>query len=501
MLKPAFCSAVSLALITALAVQPQSLQAQWLGERSQFYNSYDLKHYALALNEGKDEYVMAGTMFDYAGVVGNGAVHWLYFDNAGNTALAKIVDDPDYDERVVGTHMFNGNSVTVASRVGLTGGPNGLEIITLDMAGNFLSTNVVNSSDPGYPSMYPLSSLKYTDNELFICGYVTNGGSGALPDLTTPKEGFVLKYDIAAATVIDIHYFDSPVTGPYDFDMATRMKAVSQGLWVGGSVNRGPMMNRIIDPNTLNDVWAAHFGGTVSAPYLYESSFDIMEKPNGDMFVFGNLYVINGLPTPPFQPSSMPWFVHISGVRPNLNPYPGNNRWQFNGYDYAWGVNILKDKTSDDIIVLNGFESNRSCNTSPYTSMNNINPFLTKMKIDMTAAGINVVPFYWNTILSFNETGNTSLPNSYFQLGDYMSNNAWPPVSSVRDFSVSDDILLSAPVWNFSGRLNIKLVRTDDNGQMPNCKWAPACTISHVLTPTSTGGPQSNMPFSWNEYL
>ncbi|WP_162902838.1 T9SS type A sorting domain-containing protein [Taibaiella koreensis] len=479
----------TLLLLSSLTLS--AAHAQFDGEHALFYNAYDQKHYAVAAIEGRDEYLMAGTVFNYAGAANNNAVHWLHFDNIGNLVAAKVVDDPDYDQRPVGVHLFNGNSVTVAGREGLTGGPNGIEVITQDLAGNLMMSTVINSADPSYPSMYPLSSLKYSDAELFICGYVTNGGPGSTPDLSTPKEGFVLKFDVNANAVIDVHYFSSPVISSYDYDMATRMKTVSSGIWVGGSVNGGPMMNRVIDPATLNDIYAVHFG--VPYPYGYESSFDVAEDlSTGNLYVFGNVYAHYTLP----QPSAMPMFVHITGVNNALVPYPGNSRWQFNSYDYAWGINVLPDASADQNVILNGFTSNRRCNSFPATSMNNINPFLAMLQLSMAGGTINVNPVFWNTILSFNGTGSSSLTNSYFSLGGYRSNNAWTPVTAVRDYSVTKDIVLSAPVWNTAANtLNMKFVRTTDKGEVTGCLWTNDCGISSFLRPVGIGGPQSNMPF------
>lgn len=469
-------------------------QAQFSETHSLFYNAYDLKHYAVAPIPGTGDYLMAGTIFNYGGIVNNNAVHWLHFDNTGNLVASKVVDDANYDQRAIGIHEFNGTAVTVAGIVGLAGGQSSIEIITQDLAGNPITSTVVNSSDPSYPSMFPLSSLQYNNKELFICGYVTSDPAGVQPDLSSPKEAFVLKFDVTANVVVDVHYFSSPVISGYDYDMATRMKAVKNGIWVGGSVNGGPMMNRVIDPVTLNDVYAVHFG--IPYPYGYESSFDVHEETNGDLFVFGNVYANYSLP----QPSAMPMFVHVTGCNSSLVPYPGISRWQFSSYDYAWGVNVLPDRSSDQNVILNGFASNRRCNSAPYTTSSNINPFLAMLQLRMIGGNINVTPLFWNTLQSYNGTGTMSLSNSYFAQGGYRSNNAWTPVTAARDYSVSPDIVLSAPVWNTgTNMLNIKYVKANGKGQLSSCAWISDCGISNYSSPVSLGASQSNMSFPYNQ--
>jgi hypothetical protein len=495
-------------MLLLATLQATQATAQWTDEKTLHFNSNDVKHYAVDPFEGTDQYMMAGTMFDYAGTTGDNAVHWMFIDNSGMIVQSKVINDPAFDERVIGTHYLNGNeALIVASRSNLAspGAIDGIEILRIDGGGNLLpSSRIINSvGGSAYFNLYPLGSLQYDNRYLFICGYATN--TTGTPDLTTNKVAFVMKYDMNTNSVVDNHFMEGSLVaaGSYDFDMATRMKIVNSGIWVGGSFNDpinkvGFMRNQIIDPNTLNDVYPPQsIGMTYGSPAgsYYESSFDVKEDDAGDLFVFGNtLYIDNFIAAPYVTPR--PMFFHVTGTQPNLIPYSGGNeRWFFNGYDYAWGVNIVPGK-DNSTVILSGMETNRSCNEdypNKPTSFDNINPFLTEMRLRMIGNNINVTSYYWNTVLSISGTGSMLTPNSYFMLGNPGSNLAVGPITTVRDLQSTQDIFLSCPVWDgILNKLNIKWIRTDGNAELSSCPWASACEINSFYYFTSNGNGCSN---------
>jgi hypothetical protein len=213
-------------------------------------------------------------------------------------------------------------------------------------------------------------------------------------------------------------------------------------------------------PNTRNDK-----NGRFPLPLnTWESSFDVLEDPvTNDVYVFGNLcnIVSNHL---------MPRFLFIDGYGKDFKPIlpPNRNRWQFHGFDYAWGTNIVPSLVNGNTIILSGFESGRSCNAGgPLTSTSNINPFLFQAEVSMLGGDIVVTPYWWNTLLSHSGTGNDMLANAYYNLGIGQSGLDYGPVNTVRDLASTTDIMLNAPVWNpDAARLNIKWIRADQNGEL-----------------------------------
>jgi hypothetical protein len=493
-------------MVSALMVTTSwQVQAQWTNENVLSYDSYDMKHYATSAYTGSDEYVMAGTVFNYM-APDDQAIHVLRIDNTGATALSKIINTNQYDERVIGVHTPNDGSrdaIIVASRRYIVPAPgiDGIEILRIDAAGNVspLSDNI-ESSDPTYFNMYPMGSL-LLDDQLYICGYVTQ--TLGIPDLTTEKVAFVLRYDLSLNVVAAVRTFEfgTGTPGGLDPDMAMRMKLLSSGLWVGGSCWDCPMMNMVLNPTTLFPTVPLPFrnerNGNAASSY-WESSFDVLEDPaTGGVYVFGNLCnVVNN--------HMMPRFLFIDGYDKNFLPYgAGSNRWQFHGFDYAWGTNIVPSLANDNTIILSGFESNRSCNGGgpTRTSTSNINPFLFQVQVRMAGGDINVTPYWWNSLLSYSGTGNDALTNSYYSLGYGQSGLDYGPVNTVRDLASTTEIVLNAPVWNAdAGRLNIKWIRADKNGELFGCDWQPACEIIASVIPVTANGAASNSPININTY-
>ena len=480
--------------------------AQWSGERSYFFPGNSMKHFAITPVEGQDAYMTAGTIFSYKSsrfATPTNAIHWMYIDQNANVIYSKVINEELFDERPIGIHIYGDNAVIVASHRDETpviGGspqtaPAGVEIISVSKTtGNIGVRNLVKSTDPNYRNLYPLASLQVGD-QLFVCGYATFNNNSTAPDLSAPKRSFVFKYDVANNTLVGIRFIESGFNPTaYDFDMATCIKRISSGIWMGGSTNVGSMMNRIIDPNTLLDNASTPAAGIGAAGQSnYESSYDIIETDNGDLFVFGNTINIDkGSTTTPLLPLN----THITAVQSNLVPYPGNSRWQFSVFDNPWGVNVLQEQSDRSMATINGFGDNRTCNQTPLTNSSNINPFLcgVKLAVNTTTGDIVVTPQFWNTMLSYNGTGTSTLSTSFYKLGNFMSSIMQPPVSAVRDYTVSSDIILTSPLWDNTNRLNFKLIRAKNNGEVPGCNWVPMCTnINGFTSPTTTGTPGINM--------
>ncbi len=496
-------SAISGVLLSSV-FSASKVSAQWTDERSYLFNYNNVKHYTVAPLPGSDFYLMAGSLFELGGVPGDGAVQWMYVDNTGTTVQTKVINDPAYDEHAVGAGFITQNDayiVATHTSISSPGISDGIEVLRIDGSGTLQSSSrILNSTDPAYTNLFPIGMLQYSSTELFICGYATPYQPYTWSSLTTDKQAFVLKYDLSSNTVTGIHFIDggSPVPGGVDLDIAARMKMVSSGIWVGGSVFGGEMMNRIIDPGTLNDVYSVSLG-TPSMPGKYESSYDVSENQYGDLFVFGNNCYIDDYNTAPYK-YPRPLSMHITAVDPSLNPYPGRNRAQYNSVDLVWGVNTVEDNGSR--LILSGMQANRVCNSGLPTTPDNINPFLTQMRLQVIGGSdISVNTYFWKTILSNEGTGNSALSISYLRLGNPWSNLALAPVTTVNDKGSTNDIMLTCPVWNsIAGLLSMKWIRTDNNGELANCKWENACATNYVYFNVPPNGVQTNTATTAQDY-
>ncbi|MBL7705821.1 MAG: T9SS type A sorting domain-containing protein [Taibaiella sp.] len=473
------------------------LSAQWTQEQSFLFRDYNVKHYTIDELPGKDQYLMAGTVFDDNTTGDASFIHFMYVDNAGNTIVSRAINDPAYDQRVVGAHYLDDNNALIVAthmHAMFPGNGDAIEVVRLDKSGNLLgATNIIYSTTVGYENIYPLSSYQWDDQFLFICGYVTPYGSH-MPHLRSDKRAFVLKYDLISNQVINMRSYETGlwVGTNNDFDIASRMKRVRSGLWIGGSLNDGPMMNRIIDPVTLNDIYVGTMGRTMS-DYNYESSFDIVEQPNGDFMVFGNTIYIDSVPGvfnawhTPVEGS-----MHVTGMSPTLNIYPGKSRVLFNNTEKIWGINTLEGR-DDYSIIISGMSNNRTCNGPLSTTPDNINPFLAEMRFNMSGSDIIVYPYYWNTVLSQSGTG------YYNELGNPYSNLIHTPVNAVRSLQATGDIMLTAPVWNsYDSYVNFKWIRADKYGEVGSCLWAPACDFNYAYLTVSPGSTASVFPATAN---
>lgn len=504
----------TLSLCTLGICTAYTSSAQVPNVKTHLYHNDDLKHYATSQLIGNDEYAMAGTVFNYAGAVGDHGVHLLVHDLPGNPVVSHVYNDPNYDERVVGVHYLTSTDVAiVASRVAINGivDPSGIEIIRADASnGTQMSNYVVQPPVGSGLDYWPMGSVTYNNGRIYICGYVTPSvPPGSYPGFTTSKSAFVMVYDISTNMIAAVNTYDWPVGGANDYDIAHRLKVLNNGdIWVGGMCNGGgtqSMMNMIIDPS-LNVVMDAPVQQAIPSSYALSTSFDYWEDVTNPSlgYVFGN-HCFNLSST---VMDLFPMFVNITSVDAStLNPSPGlNNQAWMGQIDYAWGTNVVRGNNSS-MLVLSGFQSNYACGgQSNPTSQDNVNPFLAELIPTTTGGNISIATNYWHTMESVVGTGSRTLdPNSYYNLGGAMSNLTWGPVTTVRDDgTLTNDIVLNTPVWNkVTNRLNIKTIRTDLNGD-PNCKFgqcAPYFPTGQAITPGFNVFAMSTSWFDFNQMI
>jgi hypothetical protein len=477
----------------------QHAAAQISEERTHVYNGYDVKNYAIDKEPSRQLCVLAGTIFDPNGTEDN-SINLMITDNfpgiIGNTIVDRQFDDIGYDERAIGVHYINSNTndiVVVASRRDLNApGETNIEILRADGSGTLQPSAIVRDPN-GRLDMHPMGTLA-VGSDLYICGYTTRLGT-AIPNYRTSKQIFIVKFDLNTNNVVASKAIDySYPTLQYDFDMAVRMKAMRNGLiYVTGScsgyytVTPPPNWDPLSDgyycatlslflDNALNirsDQPFSEFSGATGWPNpdrlaRGEYGNDIVEAvgPGGGYYVFGNTYVAY-----PTDPNPFLQFFTITYIDPQfLVPGTLRNRYRGPDFDYGWGIDV-EDGNSPGWYVLSGIQTSRGgLSNPPYpTSMSNINPFLAEIRPDYSGGTMTLSTNYWNTILSDEGTGNISLyPNNYYDLGGFNSHLAWSPRNTTRGFDWTNDIFLSAPVWNPYGynKLNMKTIRTLPNGQV-----------------------------------
>lgn len=479
-----------------------SAQAQLTESYTHFFNDYDTKNYSTTLLPGTGLSLMAGTMFGpyttpYTG--DQKSIHMLLTQygtgsSPATTLLSKQFNDPDYDERAVGAHFIQGapdNIVIVAARIDTTliDTLDGIELLRVDGLGNLTSALKIMSVDN---NLYPLGSLE-DNGVLYICGYATKKTTSNYPqrpEFQTRKQILVIKYNIGSNLVLASRLFDYTPPGPltvHDYDMATRMKMLSNGnLFVTGSCNTqtpgstdnfSGTLSLVLD-NALNIVADQPFS-SFTPPYMTtprledvaESGFDIIEDPGtGGYFIFGNRLLASSSYRP------QPMFFHITYVDAAMNPYP-RNRYMFHDFDYAWGVNTVEGDNPKQAI-LSGYQSNLfypTPNNQLPISNNNVNPFLAKydLSYDFFLGSISAIPVYWSTILSDAGTGMPGVdPNNFWDQGDYFSNVAWGPVTTARDLQFSGNVFLSGPIWGAGNdKLHMKMINTDRDGRIQACPF------------------------------
>jgi len=470
----------------------------------------NLKHYATVAFRSQDKYLFAGTVFDYNGNQGDNAIHWMHVDNTGTGTytFSKVVNDPDADERLVGAHLSanEDENILVASFASLSpNGADGVEILRIDATTGNLTGNStkIYSTSSTYPYLYPTNSL-LTGDILYICGFMATDRN---PDLTTSKEGFVIRYDLSMKMVTNRYSYNAPSTvTSYDYDIAKAMRVIqdvsgTDVLWVGGSVNDGPMQNLTLDLATISIANAQPFGNMYPTSWN-NYSYDITKDPvTNEFYIFGNRSTINN--NQPFYGN-----MHVTVVSPSLTPYTGlgiQSQAYIDQMDYISGVNVIPEiqPNTPFSVILMGYQSNVIYSTQcpPITGYNlptlsNINPYLTKLELSSAGGNIIVNQVWWNTYTTMFGTGAWGNPSSFADLGGAKSNIYTAPLNLVRATG-SNDLVLNAPVWDRNtNTLTFKWLRTDVSGQFTTCKWFSNCILPVDLIETYLGLPVTHSSFT-----
>ncbi|PZF72279.1 T9SS type A sorting domain-containing protein [Taibaiella soli] len=518
-------------VLAASAFMPSLSHAQ-TNEVSYLHWINDTKNYSMtpATLGGVDEYLMAGTIFDNSGSGAyNQQLHYQRVDNGGNVIFSYSYDDYNhlYDERVVGNDLIDDNtSVITAMRRDPTGQTDcNIEVLRVDHGGKLISGKVIQSIMPpgDYNNMVPMGTL-IVDNQLYICGYVAPNVNMGM--FAGPRKAFVIDYDLATDAVVNGHTWDYTFSGGttsiWDYDMAMRMTLTSNGyIYVTGGCNVvhpdpgtggdqfvGGVMSMIIDPGSLADIANQPYcsQNVQNATENAENGFDLFED-GGFFYVFSNGYETRDSffygTNPGYNPIPKQWGVTC--LDPNsLMPASGQAFYRDQSINNAWGVNLVRGNNSGTVI-LSGYQNNRTSNSYPLTDDNNINPFLAELA-PVNLGSSTVMNYYsWNTYLSHVGTGTYGTQHDYSYRGYNYSNIAWGPRTTIRNASVTSDIMMTAPVFNWGlvppgiDLLATKFVRTYFDGTT-TCSFDPGATNGSSEPADITGTPTSQPIISGNVY-
>ncbi|WP_162903328.1 T9SS type A sorting domain-containing protein [Taibaiella koreensis] len=494
----------------ALMTAPYAGMAQFTDATTFIMNNNDVKHYVLDKLPKTGICITAGTIF-YPG--GDHGIQLKVIQNYPGmpplTMVNREFNNSGFDERPIGVHFINDKRdqvVIVASRRNMTQPePDKIEILVSGDGGDHIASQVIVADAGANDCLYPMSTA-ISGSTLYICGY--SAEPNALwpnePDNFTPKKVFVLKYSLEDQVVVASRLLDYvPPTGVvYDFDMATRIKLLDNDrLFITGSCNayNSLLMPQLLanepqsagmycatlslmmdkDLNLLSDKPFSEFNYFGGSNGHAEYGTDIWEDVSGTgFFIFGN--------TRYAFPNNVPFdmrFYTITHVDPNMD-VDQLNRYRGPDFDNGWSVNIVETDKSDEVI-LSGFQSGRPYGPSQYpTNTANINPFLTRIAPRYNGDSIIIDTKWFSTIFSAEGTGDANIyTNNYLGLGSYFSSIAHTPVNAITDLSTgSNDVILTAPIWNSNAnKLNMKLARMDDNGDMAKCPYYKDHIPQHIL--------------------
>lgn len=514
-----------LVFLLLLFITTNTIKAQQLID-TYFYPD-DLKGYSTEAVPGTDDYVMAGTKYNGSDF---NQIHFLYFQST-NMVVSKyytLQSGSQNDIRVIDIVAADANTFYITclyrDNFGAFSGLDRIKVLGVDASGSIILDENIGSvigNNGHYDNIYPLHSI-FLNGALFICGYVNEISSsypyepyymgpvgGSAPDF---RKAFVIKYDIGAGGTLAGKCWDYTITGNpqrTDYDMAIRMVPLSNGyIYVTGSCNvpvtassttyyPSGTLSIFLDPTTLNAISNLPFSyqGIPLVDPTYgdgEYGVGIIEDPNSNgYFVIGNYFTSpNPISQIMFYPRpSRYWFTYLDGnsLVPPITYQPTRLTCD---WPNTWLLQNLQGNSSTDFLLAGMTMSNNTTfsnctNLSPIPSTDNLDPFLALVSPTFNFPSISLATTFQHVYLSNLGTGSESLdPNSYMRLGTGLSNVAWNPTFAARnDLNITTDITMNAPIWNNTispNKLNFKLIRTDQNGDIPNpCDYYTTCTPTY----------------------
>ena len=479
----------------------------------------DQKQYSTETVPGSDDYVMAGTIYNGSDY---NSIHFLYFTSntltLEKTYSSFVEGGSANDLRVVDIAVTEGADgpmfyITALLRhVNAPGDMDMIKLLCVDASGNILLDKTFTSDvsqNNNYDHMYPLHSIVY-DNMVYICGYVHDvsyvypkeptyiASLSANPGIA--KKAFVLRYDPSNNTVLSRYYDSQITTNPVstDYDIAMRMVPLSNGdIFVTGSANAAVNIlgvghfnsGTLVLPISPGNLMPATPAGTqysfVNSTTFFDPNYGegeygvgIIEGTNNDYFVISNYFTTSSTSQTKFYPNPQTYcFTYLDNSF--ILGSAGSNR-ATSQLSNTWMLQNLPGSEDNKYLVAGMTMSSSACNAG--ASFSNANPILEEVSLSYGPLGINITQWFFNIYTSTQGTGGSGFSNNYIDLGAGLSNIAWNPTFTTRDyFSGTDDIIMNAPMWNSDvNKLNYKFMRTDNVGVLPvDCDFYITCSTTY----------------------
>lgn len=464
-----------------------------------------MKGYSVERANANSDYVMAGSSLSSAGV------HFVSTDKGGVIQYSNEIVDAEHnvipvDIAVAGSNLFYITCIAT-SKDPLTSitDRTKLRVYSVDFTGAVLSTfdlkagfDIDEDAD-----LFPVHTL-YLAGDLYVCGWATrvlvSSGWPYTPSASAGnKYGMLLKVDPGAQSVSNQYFWNTTASGssPYDFDMATRMKLLTNGdLFVTGAMNRQTSSNAHpsfilgmrFNLSSFTQSWLEGIApsSAVSGDQYY--GIDAWEGPSNEIYVAFNSATSTGSRwgVTVFESNGA-----ISITDQNVHTYPGFDSWAnqalIEGTPSGFDINIVGQQTDYLCAPI----------SSAAPSVTNVNPFVSNLSFsyNTTTQALST------TLNSFITQGSNAGTQS--TTADYLTANGFlGDVSRFYTFAVGDDPSLSiteylivTPIHNVFGTpgyLGFKFNRLPPSGQQPNCNndtWSNDCpTAASVDFPTTPAG-------------
>ena len=126
------------------------------------------------------------------------------------------------------------------------------------------------------------------------------------------------------------------------------------------------------------------------------------------------------------------------------------SRWQFAGFDYAWGLQTLPSLIGGDVLLAGMASNNQGvCDLQNFQpSEDHYSPFLVDYSLGFGNNAISVTSNLTKMYLTHFGTGKSTLFNSYHSTRDWHYNNTWSAnFATIANVDGVDVTSLTAPVW------------------------------------------------------
>lgn len=492
------------------------------------------KGYSVEQVPGADEYIAAGTFYEYDflnGKIRRIGYHFMHLD-ANGTVITSVKYENwqwyNYEFRVVDIVPVDQNECWVVMQVRNNTGPQRDEIrcIKLDIATGLQSSTVPNFYNVRVfeTNTYPTHSL-YFNNSLYICGYTSNHNNDpdSQQDLPTNvsmgKKSFVLKAEMVPgnpwpASIVSM--WNTPNGDKYDYDMPLKMvhffneSTASDDILVVGAANAngapGVVFERsgvlalhldenlaVINQNVIDlALSATGYSGNPNVPeegiYGIDVHYDI-NSPLGVIVLVNNFEGAGPLRWGILRLDNS---LQASTTDPDLKLMRVTHR------DWAKQLYVSPNSYREFAVIGERIAVPGTCSNPMIPSSNtNVNPFVTRISLDYTPTGLTMS---WVSDITQESWQGTSTPTlDYYTTTPNAAGTNLEDVTRLNTFATlfDEDIITISPMMGTTpniNMLNTKFLRLTFDGDEPNCQnqYTIDCEAPYSRIPFSNFSPQNS---------